>query len=148
MNPFFYGHRLMDFYVMWKMTPSPLLYCPLLQHCIPPLSETLLSLKGPSHEYSVFSDWSSHTRITQQNKQQKNSCQEIDSYLPNDLRGIGYANVCRGDVVWCHKVTELNLGAVTSVGERGFVGALADLFDFQDLLHSREHLRGQLTERE
>ena len=52
---------------------------------------------------------------------------------------IIYANVWRGDIVWCHKVTELKAGPLRRNVRlfRSYVG-IDGLFNFQCLFHGQE----------
>ena len=56
--------------VYFSKNTSVFPYCPVLQHCIPPLSEKLCFcsclFKAPPPEHPICSDWSAHTRLSKQ----------------------------------------------------------------------------------
>ena len=96
-------------------------YCPVLQHCIHRLSDTLYFssclFKAPTPKYPVSSDWSAHTCLSQhshqQQQQQLSSCANPILARWTGCTLINKATVWHGDVVWCHKITELKAGLLT-----------------------------------
>lgn len=98
-------------------------YCPVLQHCIAPLSETLTSDLFKAlypNEQSPMIGQLQHTWASTTN----NTTAVLNNFL-NANPGRNDANVQNSDEVWYHKVVELKArllmmcsGAVLSVGEK------------------------------
>ena len=89
-------------------------YCPVPQHCIPPLSQTLCFSScpfkpPPSWTLSllrlVCSLMHEPALLTRTEQLCRRNCK-----VPNYLLGIKYVNTWHSDVVWCHNVMELKVG--------------------------------------
>ena len=103
--------------LMFKNT-SVFSYCSVQQHStIPPLLQLLSLYEPPPSEYPVCSDWSAHTRLSQDRSpclQPALSCfQHAVSFTCTVNTGINKANMWYGDEVWCQEVTGLKAELLT-----------------------------------
>ena len=64
--------------------------------------------KAPPTEHLASSDWSAHSRLSQCHWQQQSSCAKSILTFQTRWWTHNFANMWHGDVVWCHKVTEVN----------------------------------------
>ena len=98
----------------------------------------------PPTENPVSSDWSAHTRLTAN----KNRAAVLTQFLHAKLatwRKL-WKNIWRGDVVWCHKVTEMKTELLTRHFRSSIFCGREELllvqtfFSFQYVLHVQEHM--------
>ena len=98
--------------------------------------------KLPAPEYPVCSNWSAQTHLSQH--PDNNKAAVVNQLLCAKLAvGTYYAIMWHGDVVWCHKVTELKAGLLTTRFRNSAFCGREELLLVQTFVNCKDLLRAQ-----